>query len=193
MTKTPNFTGWNAMILAEEDGNCERLKRQLHLLGMSVSMQWKPLAGEALPDLVLIDADRGWDELLPWTAENPLRPVVGLLGSEAPGRISWANRQGCGALIAKPVTASAIFPALVLAVSIHEERMAARMREAHLAERLKLRPVVHAAIARLKSERGLDDDKAYAVLRDFAMRRRVPVEQIAAFFLGGSESLREAV
>ena len=50
MTKTPNFTGWNAMILAEEDGNCERLKRQLHLLGMSVSMQWKPLAGEALPD-----------------------------------------------------------------------------------------------------------------------------------------------
>lgn len=193
MTKTPNFTGWNAMILAEEDGNCERLRRQLNLLGMRVAMQWKPLAGEALPDLVLIDADRGWDELLPWTSENPLRPVVGLLGSEAPGRISWAIRQGCGALIAKPVTAAAIFPALVLAVSIHEERVAARMREAHLAERLKLRPVVHAAMARLKSERGLDDDKAYAVLRDFAMRRRVPVEQIAAFFLGGSESLREAV
>lgn len=193
MTKTPSFTGWNAMILAEEDGNCERLRRQLNLLGMSVSIQWKPLAGEALPDLVLIDADRGWDELLPWTEENPLRPVVGLLGSEAPGRISWAIRQGCGALIAKPVTASAIFPALVLAVSIHEERMAARLREAHLMERLKLRPVLHAAVARLKSERGLDEDRAYAVLRDFAMRRRVPVEQIAAYFLGGSESLQEAV
>lgn len=193
MMKTPNFTGWKAMILSEEDGNCERLKRQLGLLGMDVSIQWRPLAGEPLPDLVLIDADRGWDELLPWTADTPLRPVVGLLGSEAPGRISWALRQGCGALIAKPVTASAIFPALVLAVSIHEERMAARQREAHLLERLKLRPVVHAAMARLKSERGLDDEKAYAVLRDFAMRRRVPVEQIAAFFLGGSESLREAV
>lgn len=189
--RTPNFTGWRAMILAEEDGNTERLRRQLGLLGMAVERQWTPIGTGALPDLVLVDADQGWDALLPWPSDTPLRPVVAILGSEAPGRIAWAIRQGAGALIAKPVSASAVFPALVLALSIHEERADAARRIAHLEERLKLRPIVYAAIQRLKNERRIDDERAYGILRDCAMRRRLPIEQLAAFFIGGTETLRE--
>lgn len=189
--RTPNFTGWRALILAEEDGNTERLRRQLGLLGLQVERQWRPIEPQNLPDLVLIDADQGWDELLPWSSEAPLCPVVAVLGSEAPGRIAWAIRQGAGALIAKPVAASAVYPALVLALSIHEERADAARRIAHLEERLKLRPIVYAAIQRLKSERRIDDERAYAILRDNAMRRRLPIEQLAAFFIGGTETLRE--
>ncbi len=191
ITRTPNFTGWRATILTEEDGNTERLRRQLSLLGIGVHCQWSPIEANDMPELVLVDADRGWDELLPWGTGKPSRPVIALLGSEAPGRISWAIRQGAGAIIAKPVTASAIYPAVVLAVSTHEARLAAERQIAHLEERLKLRPVVYAAIARLTSERQIDEDDAYSVLRECAMRRRLPIEQIAAFFLCGSETLRE--
>ncbi|WP_159952609.1 ANTAR domain-containing protein [Rhizobium sp. 18065] len=191
MTRTPNFTGWRATILTEEDGNTERLRRQLGLLGIEVHCQWSPISASVMPELILVDADRGWDELLPWDTGTPTRPVVALLGSEAPGRIAWAIRQGAGAIIAKPVTASAIYPALVLAVSIHEARLSAERQIAHLEERLKLRPVVYAAITRLTGERQIDEDAAYSVLRDCAMRRRLPIEQIAAFFLAGSEPLRE--
>ncbi|MCJ8054912.1 ANTAR domain-containing protein [Shinella curvata] len=190
-TRTPNFTGWRAVILSEADGNTDRLCRQLGLLGIAVSIQWTPLAAADLPDLVLIDADRGWDELLLFSDAAPACPVVALLGSEAPGRISFALRHGAGAIISKPVAASAVYPALVLAVSIHAERVEARRRIDHLEERLKLRPIVFAAIVRLKAERHIDDEKAYAILRDCAMRRRMPIEQLAAFFLGGSETLRE--
>jgi AmiR/NasT family two-component response regulator len=190
-SSTPNFTGLRAVIIAEQDGNSERLRRQLGLFGMQVEQRWSPIAAADLPDIVLVDADQGWDELLPWNGGRPTRPVVAILGSEAPGRIAWALRQGAGAIIAKPVAASAVYPALVLAVSIHEERMSAAGTIAHLEERLRLRPVVFAAMARLKHERRIDDDRAYAILRDCAMRRRLPVEQIAAFFLGGSEALRE--
>lgn len=189
--KTPNFTGWRVVILSAEDGNTDRLRRQLGLLGVSVAVQWTPLAAADLPDLVLIDADRGWDELLPVSDAVPACPVVALLGSEAPGRISWALRHGAGAIIPKPVSASTVYPALVLAVSIHEERLEARRRIARLEERLKLRPLVFAAVARLAAERHVDEERAYAILRDCAMRRRLPIEQLAAFFLGGSESLRE--
>ena len=189
--KTPNFRGWKATILSEEDASTERVRRQLHLLGFTVDLQWEPLRDGPLPDLVLVDADRGWDALLPWPSDRPARPVVALLGSEAPGRIAWAIRQGAGSLIAKPVAASAIYPALVLAVSIHEERLEAARKLAHLEERLKLRPVVHAAVIRLQAERQIDGEAAYGLLRDAAMRRRVTVEEIAAFFLGGSESLKE--
>ncbi|MCR6497976.1 ANTAR domain-containing protein [Shinella sp. CPCC 101442] len=190
-TRTPNFTGWRAVILSEEDGNTDRLRRQFGLLGISASLQWTPLAVADLPDLVLIDADRGWDELLPISDIAPACPVVALLGSEAPGRIAFALRHGAGAIIPKPVAASAVYPALVLAASVHAERVEARRRIAHLEERLKLRPIVFAAVARLAGERHVDEERAYAILRDCAMRRRMPIEQLAAFFLGGSETLRE--
>lgn len=192
IAKTPNFTGWHATILAEEDANVERLRRQLTLLGMKSSLQWLPLAASDLPDIVIIDADRGWDELLPWPEGRAMRPVVALLGSEAPGRIAWAIGCGAGAIIPKPVSASAIYPALVLAAATHERHLE---RDAHIAtleERLRLRPVVFAAINRLKTERKLDDEQAYALLRQHAMKRRVPIEQLAALFIGGSETLRDA-
>ena len=189
--KTPNFTGWRAVILSEADGNTDRLRRQLGLLGVSVTVQWTPLSTADLPDLVLIDADRGWDELLPFSDASPACPVVALLGSEAPGRIAWALRHGAGAIIPKPVSASTVYPAMVLAVSLHEERLETRRRIAHLEDRLKLRPLVFAAVTRLAAERHVDEERAYAILRDCAMRRRLPIEQLAAFFLGGSESLRE--
>jgi AmiR/NasT family two-component response regulator len=188
---TPNFTGWQAVILAEEDGNTDRLRRQLGLLGLKVHCQWQPVTAATPADLIFVDADHGWDELLPWSDGRPACPVVALLGSEAPGRIAWALRQGAGAIIPKPVAASAVYPALVLAASAHEERAEMERRIAHLEERLKLRPIVYAAMTRLKAERHVDDERAYAILRDCAMRRRLPVEQIAAFFLGGSEPLRE--
>ncbi|MBB3571237.1 ANTAR domain-containing protein [Rhizobium sp. BK491] len=191
MNGTPNFAGWHVTLLAEDDTNTERLNRQLIVLGMRVNRQWKPIPANDLPNLVVVDVDRGWDELIPWSGDKPLRPVVAVLGSEAPARIAWALRQGAGAIIQKPVTASAVFPALVLAVSIHEERLTTAGRIAHLEERLKLRPVVFTAIERLKAERKVDDEGAYAILRNCAMRRRLPVEQIAAFFLVGSETLSE--
>ncbi|MBN8954226.1 MULTISPECIES: ANTAR domain-containing protein [unclassified Rhizobium] len=191
MKGTPNFAGWRVTILAEDDSNTERLNRQLIVLGMRATRQWTPISVGELPDLVIVDVDRGWDELIPWSDDKPLRPVVAVLGSEAPGRIAWALRQGAGAIIPKPVLASAVFPALVLAVSIHEERIRTAGHIARLEERLKLRPVVFSAIEKLKAERQIDDECAYAILRNCAMRRRLPVEQIAAFFLVGSETLSE--
>lgn len=189
--KTPNFTNWRAVILHPEDGNTERLCRQLGLLGIQTRQQWSPLGSDDLPELVLVDADQGWDDLLPWASENPSRPVIALLASEAPGRIAWALRQGACAIIAKPIAASAIYPALVMAISMHREREESQRRIEHLEERLRLRPVVFAAIEKLKAERRIDDERAYATLRDCAMRRRLPIEQVAAFFLGGSEPLSE--
>ncbi|MGO7668123.1 ANTAR domain-containing protein, partial [Rhizobium ruizarguesonis] len=93
-----NFTGWQAMVLHREDVNTEKLIRQLRLLGIHATLQWAPLSAAVLPDLVIVDADQGWDDLLPWNGETPACPVFALLGSEAPGRIAWALGQGAGAI-----------------------------------------------------------------------------------------------
>ncbi|HEY0123237.1 MAG TPA: ANTAR domain-containing protein [Rhizobium sp.] len=192
MKETPNFTGWQAVVLHREDGNTERLIRQLRLLGIQAAQQWAPLSAAAVPDIVIVDADQGWDDLLPWSGSTPSCPVVALLGSEAPGRIAWALGQGAGAIIAKPIATSAVYPALVMAVSIHRERKAAGEKLQYLEERVRLRPVVYAAVEKLQTARGVDEECAYAILRNCAMSRRLPIEQIAAFILVGAEPLPEA-
>lgn len=193
MRETPNFTGWHAAILHRDDSNTERLIRQLTLLGLQTSRRWEPLGVAERPDLVIVDADQGWDGLLPWPPAHPFAPVIAVLGSEAPGRIAWALEQGAGAIIAKPVASSAVYPALVMAVAIHQERVSLRSRMDHLEERVRMRPLVHAAVQKVIEARGVGEEQAYTILRSSAMRRRLPMEQLAAFIVGGSEPLPEAV
>ncbi|MGN8021091.1 ANTAR domain-containing response regulator [Phyllobacterium sp. 22229] len=192
MRETPNFTGWRATILHRPDATTDRLTRQLKLLGLHVSVQWEPLASTDLPDIVLVDADQGWDDLLPWHDSKAPLPVVALLGSEAPGRIAWAMEQGAGAIIAKPVAASAIYPTLVMAVAIHAERTVALRQLQHLEERVRLRPLVHGAVQKIMAARNVDEEHAYSILRNCAMQRRFPMEQVAALILAGAEPLPEA-
>lgn len=192
MRETPNFTGWRATILHREDNTTERLTRQLKLIGFQVTVQWQPLDAADLPDIMLVDADQGWDGLLPWSGEIAPRPLVALLGSEAPGRIAWAMEQGVGAIIAKPLASSAVYPALVMALGIHRERKAVIDKLNHLEERVRLRPLVHAAVERIIAVRHVDEELAYTILRNCAMQRRMPMEQVAASILGGAEPMPEA-
>lgn len=193
MKETPNFTGWHAALLHPEDSMTDRLVRQLKLLGCSVTQQWQPLAEDALPDIVLVDADQGWDGLLPWPRGTAPRPMVALLGSEAPGRIAWAIQQGAGAIIAKPLSVSAVYPALVMALDIHRERLAVAEKIQHLEERVRLRPLVHAAVQQIMAARKVDEHHAYNTLRSCAMKRRMAMEQMAASIVGGAEPMPEAV
>lgn len=194
MTRTPNFVSWRAAILHRADDNIERVKRQLERLGVTVLVQWKPLDLAEMPaDLVLVDADQGWNDLLPWDGDDAPVPVVALLGSEAPGRIAWALAKGAGAIMAKPVVASSVYPALVLATHAHHERTAVRARIAGLEERLRLRPIVYDAMRSIMAAQGTDEAGAYRILCHLAMQRRLTVEHVAAAIIAGREPLPRAM
>ena len=78
------------------------------------------------------------------------------------------------------------------AVSIHKEREAIRNRLLHLEERIRLRPLVHAAVQKIMAARQIDEEHAYSILRNCAMQKRLPMEQVAASIVGGAEPLPEA-
>jgi AmiR/NasT family two-component response regulator len=193
MRATPSFTGLHAVVLHRFDDTVERLARQLNVLGLKVRDQWAPLdLTQERADIVLVDADAGWSGLLPWPpGENPV-PLVALLGSEAPGRIAWALDHGANALIAKPIAASAVYPALVMASRSHAEARLIAGRIAELEERIRLRPLVLAAVQALMTSHDLDEAAAYRHLRREAMRRRLALEQAAAAILAGSRAVPEA-
>ncbi len=193
MKHTPNFTNWSAVILHRPDATLDRLERQLKLFGFLVETRWEPLSPDPLPDLVMVDADQGWTGLLPWTApDHAPCPVVALLGSEAPSRVAWAYDQGASAILAKPLNTSAIYPALVMAIAVHEERQNVREQMARLEERARLRPLVLNAVKALATARKITEDEAYALLRTSAMRQRQPVEAVAAAYLTGADAVPEA-
>jgi AmiR/NasT family two-component response regulator len=183
MKETLSFLGQRAVILHRPGETTDRLLRQCALLGFRAQARWRPLrAGEDV-DIVLVDADEGWDELLPWAPAEKPAPLVALLASEAPGRIAWALDQGADALIAKPVSASAVYPALVMAARRHAEARRLNDRIARLEERVRLRPLVHAAVRTLMTAEGCDESEAYGRLRREAMQTRLTLEQTAASIL----------
>ena len=59
MRQTPTFAGSKVTILHREDGNTEKLVRQLRLLGVEANVQWAPLSPGDLPDTIMVDADQG--------------------------------------------------------------------------------------------------------------------------------------
>ncbi len=193
MSATPTFNGLYALVLHQPGETTERVRRQLTVLGLCVAEQWLPLtAADRRPDLVLVDADAGWSELLPWSpGRNPV-PVLALLGSEAPGRIAWALEQGAQAIITKPVIASAVYPALVMATRFHADTLRIAARIADLEERIRLRPLVLRAVEALMVKRHCDEATAYRGLQQAAMRHRLPLEQAAASVLSGSDIVSEA-
>jgi AmiR/NasT family two-component response regulator len=194
MSATPTFAGQRALVLHRPDEGIDRLTRQLRLLGLEATVQWQAINDRtSLPNLVLVDADQGWDGLFPWSPGEAPMPILALLASEAPGRIAWAIAQGCGAILAKPILASAIYPALVMATSIHHERRTARERLAELEERVRLRPLVHGAVHAIMRARGTDEEGAYRSLRRVAMRRRLAMEHVAAAIIAGNEPVPERV
>jgi AmiR/NasT family two-component response regulator len=190
---TPSFIGKTGLILHPPGPVVERLRRQLAVLGLAVRSAWVAVdATEDLPDLVLVDADAGWSGLFPWDAGcNPM-PLVALLGSEAPGRVAWALEQGCDALIAKPVTASAVYPALVMASHNFAARRVQSTSIGELEEKLRLRPLVVRAVDHIMRERRCSEAEAMRLLRRDAMRNRLTLEAMAASRLAGRTRRTEA-
>ena len=113
-------------------------------------------------------------------------PLLHCLPPEAPGRIAWALDQGADALIAKPVIASAVYPALVMATRRHAEARHLNERMEKLEERVRMRPLVHAAVQTFMAADGCDENEAYGRLRREAMKTRRTLEQTAASIIASA-------
>lgn len=192
MTTTPGFTGLRAVILHRANDDVQRLTRQLGVLGLDTHVQWQPLKTTATADLVLVDADAGWAGILPWEREKNPVPLIALLSSEAPGRVAWALDHGANALISKPVSASAVYPALVMAFRFHAQSLQVARELDEMRERLRLRPLVLAAVQALMQRFDLDEAAAYRQLRQQAMQSQLALEHVAADVLSLSASARAA-
>jgi AmiR/NasT family two-component response regulator len=90
---------------------------------------------------------------------------------------------GGDALIARPRFTSAAYAALVMATRRYAEARGLNKRVAKFGERVRLRPLVHAAVRTFMAADGCDENKACGRLRREAIRKRLTLKQAAAFIL----------
>jgi AmiR/NasT family two-component response regulator len=177
----PPLRHWTAVVQHRPHPSADAVVRQLERLGLKVRQAWPELGpDDVAADIVFFDADMAFDGMFPWAAGEAPMPLVALIGSEAPGRVEWALRQGSNAHLLKPITSAGVYSAMLIASHAFEQTRTLRMTVRDLRDRMRQRPAVARAVLALMRREDLDEVAAMRRLRSLAMDRRTTVEVIAA-------------
>lgn len=182
--QTPNFEGWRAIILHRPHDTVRAISRQLEQLGIRADAAWPDLGAEpADANLVFFDADHGHESQFCWAPGAAPIPTIALVGSEAPGRVSWALAQGADAHLLKPIGSGGIYSAILIATKAFAERHALVGELRQLRDRLAARECLAAATAHLMQREQVSAEEAYRLLRRLAMQERRTIEEMAELVL----------
>jgi len=180
MTSPPtDFHALRVAIVHPRDRDGEELLRQVRRLGCAAELHWPPadLAGEA--DLLFCLVNWETRALIEeWTARAAAAVIAVADASDGVAQQFLHDATPHAALV-KPIVPGAVALQIVVArqASRYQQRMQAKI--AKLEETLRLFRKVEQAKTVLMNRRNMDEPKAYAYLREQAMRRRVPVGVIA--------------
>lgn len=180
---TPSFEGWRALVVHRPHANVDALMLQFERIGIFATHCWPELSFLPNPgacNVLLIDADMGYDAQFPWLPGSAPMPVIALIGSEAPGRVSWAMNQGADAQLLKPIGSAGLYSALVIASHAFAQRTALTSEIAALRMRLESREVLAEATALLMVRDNIPAKAAFQKLRLLAMAERRTLEAAAA-------------
>ena len=137
---------------------------------------------ELQPDVIVIDTDspsRDVLEHLVVMSQHTPRPVVMFATDSAPETIRDAVRAGVSAYVVDGLDKNRIKAIVDVAVARFEDfqRLRDQLAEANL--KLSERKLVERAKGLLMKSRKLDEEAAYALLRKFAMDRKLKLAEIA--------------
>jgi AmiR/NasT family two-component response regulator len=185
MTRTPvhNFSGQTALVLHRSPEIGQRIKDRCDRLGVRALVCNDDLDADAArgTDTLIVDIDTADDGMLPWPRAEAPMPLIGLIGSESPGRLAWALAQEMDAFI--PVSGLGnLFSAMVIAHEVFAQKAERRAREAELARRGNGRLDVIRAVLMLM-EGGRDEALALKQLRTMAMVEQISLEDAAVRLL----------
>lgn len=185
-----NFSGQTAVVLHRSPEIGQRIKDRCDRLGVNAIPCTLHPDSDVLrgADIVILDIDTGDDGLLPWPRAEAMMPLIGLIGSESPGRLGWALAQSVDAFI--PVSALGnLFSAMVIAHEVFARKLERRARDAELARRASGRlDVIRAVLELMKG--GRDEALALKQLRTMAMVEQISLEEAAARLLSHKQNAR---
>ena len=176
-----NLRNSRVMVFHPKDADGEMLAQQLQRIGCQVITMWPPLPD--LPDTV----DVVFCAVRPdhaavrcnWMSGDPSVPVIAVINYENPTVVDAAMRIGARAVLVSPVRSAGILSSLAMAMHAHAEIHEVRRRVLRLEQKLLCANQISEAKAILVRTRHISDDEAYRIIREQAMSKRTPTEEIA--------------
>ena len=176
-----NLRNSRVMVFHPKDADGEMLAQQLQRIGCQVITMWPPLPD--LPDTV----DVVFCAVRPdhaavrcnWMNVEPSVPVIAVINYENPTVVDAAMRIGARAVLVSPVRSAGILSSLAMAMHAHAEIHEVRRRVLRLEQKLLCANQISEAKAILVRTRHISDDEAYRIIREQAMSKRTPTEEIA--------------
>ncbi|CAN5817317.1 ANTAR domain-containing protein [soil metagenome] len=176
-----NLRNTRVMVFHPKDSDGEMLAQQLQRIGCHVITMWPPLP--ELPDTVdvVFCAVRPDHQAVKcvWMGAEPSLPVIAIINYENPTVVDAALRMGAHAVLVSPVRSAGILSSLAMAKHAHGELRELRRRAVRLEQKLLSANQISEAKAILVRTRNVSDSEAYRVIREQAMSKRVPTEEIA--------------
>ena len=176
-----NLRNSRVMVFHPKDSDGEMLAQQLQRIGCQVITVWPPLPD--LPDTVeVVFCAVGPDHAAlkcSWMGADPAVPVIAIINYENPTIVDAALRMGAQAVLVAPVRSAGILSSLVMAKHTHAQLREVRRRAKRLEQKLLSANQISEAKAILVRTRQVSDSEAYRVIREQAMSKRVPTEEIA--------------
>jgi response regulator NasT len=189
------------LVVDESPEQAQRLPDGLRKAGYEVTaLLSSPLAllraiEEHRPDIIVIDTDspsRDVLEHLVVMSQHTPRPVVMFASDAKPETIREATRAGVSAYVVDGLEPDRISPILSAAMARFEELQALRAQLADANLRLAERKLVERAKGLLMKARGLDEEAAYALLRRFAMDRKLRLAEVSQQLINAADLLHGA-
>jgi len=183
-----NFSGGRAIVVTDRASSLDILITTLNRLGVGTdpadivesAAAIDVAALKADRDIIFLDGDIHDVTVLPLSpiGRLPPAPVIGLLGVSAPSRLKALMRAGASSFLRKPIHGAAVYPALFVGVNEYRRhRHLEALLETQERRRQGRRDVVK-AIIRTMAQYGIDDDRAYDLLRRRSMKTRQTMEDL---------------
>ena len=173
----------------DQDG--QDIIRQLQRIGCQVQAFWPPL--ERLPedaDLVFLAVRPETIALeLPWTSAEPKPPLIAVVDYENPTTIEAMLKFSVNGVVASPVKSFGLLSAMVVARQIAAREAAQNKQIERLDQRLAGIRRLTKAKAILMETRGINEEKAYEIIREQAMSKRLTTEEIVNAIIHANEIL----
>ncbi len=179
-------------VFHPRDRDGELLTQQLQRIGCQVHCFWPPLhAPVPGSDLVFIGlyADTMISHDFTWCDSDDAPPVVAVVNYENPTIVDAVLRIGAKAIVASPVRSFGVLSALVLARQISNDLKRLKKRVSRLEERAGAARTIAEAQEILVRQRGISKLEAYKAIREQAMGKRAPLEEIAYAIIKADEIL----
>ena len=190
--------GMRILVVDESPDRAQVLRDALHLAGYEVTATLSsPIAllktiDRLKPDVIVIDTEspsRDVLEHLVMMSQHTPRPVVMFATDGAPEKIREAVRAGVSAYIVDGLDAARVKTIVEVAVAHFEDFQNLRTQLAQANLKLSERKLVERAKGMLMKARGLDEEEAYALLRKFAMDRKLKIADLAQQLIDSAELL----